>query len=44
MSLKTENNACVLNITTIQGLQTIVDLINGKLKTPKKQILLKKLE
>lgn len=33
---KTENNACVLNITTIQGLQTIVDLINGKLKTPKK--------
>ena len=32
---KTENNACVLNITSIQGLQTIVCLINGRFKTPK---------
>ena len=32
---KTHKNACVLNIYSIQGLNCVVSLINGKLRTPK---------
>jgi hypothetical protein len=30
-----EKKACVLNIYSIQALKCVVDLINGKLRTPK---------
>ena len=32
---KTEQNACVLNISSIEGLKLMVNQINGNLKTPK---------
>jgi hypothetical protein len=32
---QTNKNRCVLNIYSIQGLNCVVSLINGKLRTPK---------
>lgn len=32
---KVENNACVLTVSTVEGLKSIVHLTNGKLRTPK---------
>jgi len=35
IAYKPKDNACVLTVSQVKGLKTIVGLINGELRTPK---------